>query len=89
MFTELPPHELRVLQLRYGLLDGQAYTPEEVGHKIGMTRERVRQIEAQATSRLMTRWPLIIDALGRLWEMGKVSEFKTPFYKPIKTPSEE
>jgi RNA polymerase primary sigma factor len=48
----LPPREVRILQLRYGLLDGQAYTLEEVGRKVGVTRERVRQIEAQALHRL-------------------------------------
>jgi RNA polymerase primary sigma factor len=48
----LPPREGRILQLRYGLLDGQAYTLEEVGRKMGVTRERVRQIEAQALNRL-------------------------------------
>jgi RNA polymerase primary sigma factor len=48
----LPPREMRILQLRYGLLDGQAYTLEEVGRKVGVTRERVRQIEAQALNRL-------------------------------------
>ena len=48
----LPPREVRILQLRYGLLDGQAYTLQEVGRKMGVTRERVRQIEAQALSRL-------------------------------------
>jgi RNA polymerase primary sigma factor len=34
--------KMRILQLRYGLLDGQAYTLEEVGRKMGVTRERVR-----------------------------------------------
>jgi RNA polymerase primary sigma factor len=48
----LPPREVRILQLRYGLLDGQAYTLEEVGRKMGVTRERVPQIEAQALNRL-------------------------------------
>jgi RNA polymerase primary sigma factor len=48
----LRPREVRILQLRYGLLDGQTYTLEEVGRKMGVTRERVRQIEAQAMSRL-------------------------------------
>jgi RNA polymerase primary sigma factor len=48
----LPPREVRILQLRYGLFDGQAYTLEQVGRKMGVTRERVRQIEAQALSRL-------------------------------------
>ena len=49
---DLPAREVRVLQLRYGLLDGQSYTLEEVGRKIGVTRERARQIETQALNRL-------------------------------------
>jgi RNA polymerase primary sigma factor len=57
----LPLREVRVLQLRYGLFDGQAYTLEQVGRKIGVTRERVRQIEAQALSRL--RHPSILHKL--------------------------
>ena len=48
----LPPREVRILQLRYGLIDGRIYTLEEVGRKMGVTRERVRQIEAQALRRL-------------------------------------
>lgn len=48
----LPPREVRILQLRYGLLNGQTCTLEEVGRKMGVTRERVRQIEAQALNRL-------------------------------------
>jgi len=48
----LPPREVLILQLRYGLLDGRAYTLEEVGRKVGVTRERVRQIEVQALNRL-------------------------------------
>jgi len=48
----LPPREVRVLQLRYGLIDGKTCTLEEVGRKMGVTRERVRQIEAQALRRL-------------------------------------
>jgi RNA polymerase primary sigma factor len=48
----LPSREVRILQLRFGLLDGQSYTLEEVGRKMGVTRERVRQIQAQALSRL-------------------------------------
>ena len=57
VFSELPPREVRILQLRYGLLDGKVYTLEEVGRKMGVTRERVRQIESQAIGRL--RSPLL------------------------------
>ncbi len=52
VLDSLPPREVRILQLRFGLLDGQSYTLEEVGDKMGVTRERVRQIQAQALSRL-------------------------------------
>ncbi len=52
ILATLPLREVRILQLRYGLLDGETYTLEEVGRKLGVTRERVRQIEAQALSRL-------------------------------------
>lgn len=52
VLESLPPREARILQLRYGLVDGTSYTLEEVGQKMGVTRERVRQIEAQALKRL-------------------------------------
>ncbi len=52
VFTTLSPREVRILQLRFGLTDGYSYTLEEVGRKFGVTRERVRQIEAHALGRL-------------------------------------
>ena len=63
--TGLPPREVRILQLRYGLLDGESYTLEEVGRKMGVTRERVRQIEAQALGRLRNpdQKELLVDFL--------------------------
>jgi RNA polymerase primary sigma factor len=48
----LNAREGRVLQLRFGLVDGQPHTLEEVGQKFGVTRERVRQIEAAALRKL-------------------------------------
>ncbi len=50
--ARLPEREAHILQLRYGLLDGEMHTLEEVGREIGVTRERVRQLEAQALNRL-------------------------------------
>jgi RNA polymerase primary sigma factor len=61
ILDQLPPREVRVLQLRYGLLDGKVCTLQEVGRKMGVTRERVRQIEAQALRRL--RRPTIYKEL--------------------------
>jgi len=55
IFTALTPREARVLQLRFGLKDGHAYTLKEVGEKFGLTRERIRQIEAEALGRLRQR----------------------------------
>ena len=51
---ELPERERRVLQLRYGLVDGRTRTLEEVGATFGITRERTRQIEAEAMQQLRT-----------------------------------
>jgi RNA polymerase primary sigma factor len=48
----LPPREQRILRLRYGFQDGQMYTLAQIGQRLGITRERVRQLEAQALGRL-------------------------------------
>ncbi len=48
----LTDREARVLQLRFGLEDGRSRTLEEVGREFGVTRERIRQIEAKALRKL-------------------------------------
>jgi RNA polymerase primary sigma factor len=48
----LTDRESRVLQLRFGLEDGRSRTLEEVGREFGVTRERIRQIEAKALRKL-------------------------------------
>jgi len=52
ILSSLSPREARVLELRYGLLDGRMRTLKEVGEKFGVTRERIRQIETEALERL-------------------------------------
>jgi RNA polymerase primary sigma factor len=52
MLATLKPREVRVLRLRFGLNGDHAHTLEEVGKRIGVTRERVRQIEGKALRKL-------------------------------------
>jgi RNA polymerase primary sigma factor len=52
MLRTLPDRERRVLELRHGLLDGRLRTLEEVGREFGVTRERIRQIEAKTLIKL-------------------------------------
>jgi RNA polymerase primary sigma factor len=52
VLDSLTGRERRVLQLRFGLEDGRARTLEEVGKDFHVTRERIRQIEAQALRKL-------------------------------------
>jgi RNA polymerase primary sigma factor len=52
VLDSLEGREERVIRLRFGLDDGRPRTLEEVGHEFGLTRERIRQIEAHALRKL-------------------------------------
>jgi RNA polymerase primary sigma factor len=50
--STLPPREQKILRMRFGLENGRSHTLEEVGQEFGVTRERIRQIEAKALKKL-------------------------------------
>lgn len=52
MLDILTPREQKILRMRFGLDDGRTHTLEEVGQEFGVTRERIRQIEAKALTKL-------------------------------------
>lgn len=52
ILTDLSPREQKILEMRFGLRDGITHTLEEVGQEFGVTRERIRQIEAKALERM-------------------------------------
>jgi RNA polymerase primary sigma factor len=52
IISELSPREQKILEMRFGLKDGVTHTLEEVGRVFGVTRERIRQIEAKALEKI-------------------------------------
>ena len=52
ILNDLPEKERKILELRHGLVDGVTHTLEEVGKEFGVTRERIRQIEAKAHEKI-------------------------------------
>lgn len=54
ILEDLSPKERKILEMRHGLMDGIYHTLEEVGKKFGVTRERIRQIEAKALEKIRT-----------------------------------
>ena len=73
MLKDLPKREKDIVKMRFGLVDGVAHTLEEVGEVFGVTRERIRQIEAKAIERLQTGKDIckVKDYWGQIKEVKK------------------
>ncbi|MBN2093871.1 MAG: sigma-70 family RNA polymerase sigma factor [Candidatus Zambryskibacteria bacterium] len=52
ILADLPPKEKKIIEMRNGLIDGVYHTLEDVGKEFGVTRERIRQIEAKALEKM-------------------------------------
>jgi RNA polymerase primary sigma factor len=55
LMQHLPPRELRIIRHRFGFEEGREKTLEEIGQEMGLTRERIRQLQNSALRRLRTR----------------------------------
>lgn len=53
--SDLTPREQKILEMRFGLVDGVSHTLEEVGREFDVTRERIRQIEAKALEKIQQK----------------------------------
>jgi len=62
--SDLTPRELKILSMRYGLDNGVLHTLEEVGEVFGVTRERIRQIQAKA-----------LEKIRKHRELGKLKDY--------------
>ncbi|MDQ1628670.1 MAG: polymerase primary sigma factor [Actinomycetota bacterium] len=61
LLDRLPEREATIVRMRFGLYDGRAHTLDEVGRHLGLTRERIRQLEKLALAKL--RHPSVSDEL--------------------------
>ena len=66
ILNTLSPREQKIIQLRFGLMDGHPRTLEEVGQEFGVTRERIRQIESKTLAKLRhpSRAQMLREYLG-------------------------
>ena len=66
VLNNLTPRERDVVRMRFGLDDGDAHTLEEIGQRLAVTRERVRQIEMRAIKKLRRMGPITYNEKGEI-----------------------
>ena len=65
VLSTLTEREARVIEMRFGLIDGNEHTLEEVGQEFQVTRERIRQIEAKALRKLKKKSKKLVSFLDK------------------------
>ena len=95
LLETIDEREATILRLRYGLDGNEPLTLKEIGREIGLTRERVRQLEIEALDRLQKRLasdrPLSdpLDATGKRTRSKRQTKLKTPApAPPVATPKQ-
>jgi RNA polymerase primary sigma factor len=72
----LSEREAQIVEMRFGLGDGNQMTLEEIGRQFNVTRERIRQIEARALSKM--RQPIRMNELKEILEPTSLPDFSMP-----------
>lgn len=81
----LTPREKKILEMRFGLIDGVGHTLEEVGQEFGVTRERIRQIEAKALIKLREHPESVRINISKAEEQDEKDQAEEELLSPIVT----
>lgn len=70
LLSGLTPEEKKILEHRFGIEDETFHTLEETGKMLGVTRERIRQIEAKALEKLRKQYDIELEKVSFLWSFN-------------------